>query len=114
MSDSMFREVCQESDLVPGRFRRIEIDGRAIVVYRLGDGWYATDNACPHRGGPLAEGDLIGNEIVCPWHLWSFDVRTGLNPGSPEGREIRVCTHDVKVEDGVVFVSLSADEPEVA
>lgn len=114
MRDVAFHEVCRENDLPEGGFRRAEIDGRVIVIYRLADGWYASDNACPHRGGPLAEGDLIGSEIVCPWHLWSFDVKTGVNPGSPEGREIRVCTHDVKIENGAVLVSLSEDGPEVA
>lgn len=113
MSEREFREACRQEDVAAGRFRRVEIDGHAIVVYHLEDGWYATDNACPHRGGPLAEGDLIGSEIVCPWHLWSFDVRTGVNPGSPEGQEIRVCTHDVKVEAGAVLVRLSDSAAEV-
>lgn len=114
MSDERFYEVCRENEVPQGRCRRVEIAGRVIALYHVEDGWYASDNACPHRGGPLAEGDLIGNEIVCPWHLWSFDVRTGINPGSPEGREIRVCTHEVRVEDGAVRVRLSADASEVA
>lgn len=113
MSDRVHQEVFLESDLPAGRCRAAELEGRKIAVYHVKDGWYATDNVCPHRGGPLAEGDLIGTEIVCPWHLWSFDVTTGVNPGSPEGREIRVCTHDVKVEDGRVMVRLSEEEPEL-
>ena len=47
-------------------------------------GFFATDNTCPHRGGPLAEGDVIGNEIVCPWHLWGFDVATGRCAGNAD------------------------------
>ncbi len=114
MNDRAFQEVCKESELTPGACLKAQVDGRTVAIYHLEDGWYASDNACPHRGGPLAEGDLIGGEIVCPWHLWSFDVKTGLNPGSPEGQVIRVNTHVVKVEDGVVMVQLSDDEPETA
>jgi nitrite reductase/ring-hydroxylating ferredoxin subunit len=113
MSERAYHEVCREGDLPRGRCRAAEIEGRKVALYHLEEGFYATDNACPHRGGPLAEGDLIGREIVCPWHLWSFDVETGINPGSPEGHEIRVCTHDVKVENGVVMVRLREGEPEV-
>jgi len=114
MSELLFREVLRVDELPKGRFRKVDVDGRVIVVYHLDDGFFATDNACPHRGGPLAEGDLIGREIVCPWHLWSFDVETGVNPGSPPGREIRVCTHQVRVEDGAVMVCVSSDAPEIA
>lgn len=114
MSGRAFQEVCREGELPRGRCRVAVVDGRKVAIYHVEDGFFATDNACPHRGGPLAEGDLIGREIVCPWHLWSFDVATGVNPGSPEGNEIRVCTHDVKVENGVVMVRLSEGEPEVA
>jgi nitrite reductase/ring-hydroxylating ferredoxin subunit len=59
---------------------------------------------CPHRGGPLGEGDLIGEELVCPWHLWSFDVKSGNCPGSTE---VGVAAHDVKIEGGRVFVRLA-------
>lgn len=114
MSDDTFHEVCGEDELPVGRCRATDVSGRKIAIYHLDDGWYATDNACPHRGGPLAEGDVIGGEIVCPWHLWSFDLKSGINPGSPEGKPIRVCTHEVRVENGSVMVRLSDEQPEIA
>ena len=114
MSDREFQEVFKVGDLPTGRCKVAEIGGRKIAVYHVEDGFYATDNMCPHRGGPLAEGDLIGREIVCPWHLWSFDIETGVNPGSPEGSEIRVCTHHVRVEGDSVLVQVSDEEPEIA
>lgn len=113
-SEKTFHEALREVELPVGRCRGVEIEGRTIVVYHTRDGFFATDNACPHRGGPLAEGDLIGNEIVCPWHLWSFDVTTGINPGRVEGREVSVCTHDVRVENGTVLVRVSDSERELA
>ena len=50
----------------------------------MGDSFYALENACPHRGGPLGEGDLEGTEVVCPWHAWRFDVTTGASPVNPK------------------------------
>ncbi len=103
-----FDEVARASELPLGRCKLIEVRGRKIVVYHIESGFFATDNACPHRGGPLAEGDLIGDEIVCPWHLWSFNVATGVNPGSPPGGEICVATHEVKVEGDAIFLRVTA------
>lgn len=114
MDERVFHDVCRAHELPRGRCIRREIDGRVIAIYHIEEGYFASDNACPHRGGPLAEGDLIGREIVCPWHLWSFDVITGINPGSPEGSEIRVCTHEVRVEGGTVMVRLAEGEAETA
>ena len=99
-----FIEILKTSELAVGRSRACTVDGKVIAVYHTEDGFFATDNTCPHRGGPLADGDLIGNEINCPWHLWGFDVRTGLCAGNPE---IRVAAHEVCVEDDRVMVKLS-------
>lgn len=99
-----FIEIAKASDLAPGRATACSVEGRTIALYHTTEGYFATDNTCPHRGGPLAEGDLIGNEITCPWHLWGFDVKTGLCAGNPE---IRVLAHEVRVEDDRVMVKLS-------
>lgn len=99
-----FIEIASTTELPLGRARAINVNGRVIALYHTAQGFFATDNVCPHRGGPLAEGDLIGNEINCPWHLWGFDVATGLCAGNPE---IRVAAHEVRVEDERVLVRLS-------
>ena len=98
-----FVEIARVEELPVGRVKAFPIDGRTIALYHTQDGFYATDNTCPHRGGPLAEGDLIGNEITCPWHLWGFDVVTGACPGNPE---IAVATHEVRVDGESVQVRL--------
>ena len=99
-----FIEILNAAELPSGRAKACTVDGKTIAVYHTEDGFFATDNVCPHRGGPLAEGDLIGNEINCPWHLWGFDIRTGLCAGNPE---IRVTAHEVRVEGERVMVKLS-------
>jgi nitrite reductase/ring-hydroxylating ferredoxin subunit len=99
----MFVEVTRTTDVPLGRVKSFVIDGRTIAVYHTNDGFFATDNTCPHRGGPLAEGDLVGNEITCPWHLWGFDVVSGVCPGNPE---IALATHEVRVDGDSVLVRL--------
>ena len=99
-----FIEIARTNELAPGRAKACSVEGRTIALYHTSEGFFATDNTCPHRGGPLSEGDLIGNEIVCPWHLWGFDVQTGVCTGNAE---IQVAAHQVRVDDDRVMVKLS-------
>jgi nitrite reductase (NADH) small subunit len=101
---SEFIEVARASELPVGRAKAVSVAGQTVAVYHTKSGFFATDNVCPHRGGPLAEGDVIGNEIVCPWHLWSFDVVTGVCPGNTE---VRVATHEVRIEGERILVRVS-------
>lgn len=97
-------EIAHTGDIPVGRVRAYDVAGRKIALYHTATGFYATDNTCPHRGGPLAEGDLMGNEITCPWHLWGFDVTTGLCSGNSE---IAVARHEVQIDGDRVLVRLS-------
>lgn len=99
-----FTEVLSAADLPIGRIRAVKVDDRSIAISHTSGGFFATDNICPHRGGPLAEGDLIGDEIICPWHLWGFDVRTGLCPGNAE---YTIATHEVKMDGDRILVRLA-------
>ena len=99
----MFVEITKTPDVPLGRAKSFVVDGRTIAVYHTNDGFFATDNTCPHRGGPLAEGDLLGNEVTCPWHLWGFDVVSGVCPGNPE---IALTTHEVRVDGESLLVRL--------
>ena len=97
-------EIANTGDLPVGKVRSYDVGGRKIALYHTASGFYATDNTCPHRGGPLAEGDLMGDEITCPWHLWGFDVTSGRCAGNPE---IAVVTHEVHVDVDRVLVRLA-------
>ncbi|MEA2164611.1 MAG: nitrite reductase small subunit [Thermoanaerobaculia bacterium] len=99
-----FIEVLRADDLPLGRIKAVTIEDRAVAVCHTSSGFFATDNTCPHRGGPLAEGDLIGDEIVCPWHLWGFDVKTGLCPGNSD---FTIATHDVRLDGDRILLKLA-------
>lgn len=55
------------------------IEGRQYAICNVGGQLHALDGTCPHRQGPLGEGALHGNTIVCPWHAWEFSCETGEN-----------------------------------
>lgn len=109
MSDKGTRRVrvAAESDLSDGAGLAVKAGDKAIALFRVEGRCYAIDNACPHRGGPLAEGDVEGHTVHCPWHGWTWDVRTGLNPRQPARK---VNCFAVSVEDGSVFVDIG-EEP---
>ncbi|MCA8922162.1 MAG: Rieske 2Fe-2S domain-containing protein [Planctomycetes bacterium] len=73
----MFETVAKLSELPAGRGTVVEAGGYALAVFRAAGEVYAIDNACPHAEGPLAEGDLQGSTVYCPWHGWAFDLPSG-------------------------------------
>src|SRR5437879_4616767 len=86
--------------------RRVTANGREIAV-SFHDGQFgAVANGCNHVGGPLGDGRLDGDYIVCPWHNWKFHRCTGV--GEPGFEEDRVPAYPVMVEDGRVLVDVSA------
>ncbi|MBK8482676.1 MAG: Rieske 2Fe-2S domain-containing protein [Proteobacteria bacterium] len=66
-----------DTDLAEGERRVLQLAGQTVAIFRVADRFYATSNACPHAAGPVAEGDLSGTELTCPWHGWRFDLATG-------------------------------------
>ena len=69
--------VASLEDVPVGEPKYVEVEGKAVVLVRVGEGVYACSDVCTHQGGPLSEGQLSGTRLTCPWHGWSFDVKTG-------------------------------------
>ena len=91
-------------DLPQGKSMTIELpEGRELALYNVNGEFYATENFCPHKGAPLANGILCEHVIECDWHGWQFDVRTGECLTVPE----KVDTYDVVVEEGMIKVLIS-------
>ncbi|MFD4293160.1 nitrite reductase small subunit NirD [Rhodococcus sp. NPDC058505] len=96
--------VGQVSDLTPGEGRTYVVDGRQVAVFRLADGTVrATDAVCPHRAGPLADGQIDGEQVVCPLHQYGFRFDTGAC-SSDDVPAVRV--YPAEIRDGVVVVEL--------
>jgi nitrite reductase (NADH) small subunit/3-phenylpropionate/trans-cinnamate dioxygenase ferredoxin subunit len=97
---STFSKACAVSDVAPGTAKLVAVDGKEIALFNVDGTFYALDNECPHRGGPLGEGDLEGCIVTCPWHAWQYDVRSGESITD----DLKVARYDVKVEGGDVLV----------
>ncbi|MCK6551359.1 Rieske 2Fe-2S domain-containing protein [Myxococcota bacterium] len=93
--------VCKRSELVPGIGWKVETPTRPIAVFDDGGVLCAVDDVCPHRGGPLHQGDVEGGAVLCPLHAWAFDLRTGKMRGNPR---LVVATYPVEVDGDDVFV----------
>ena len=80
--------------------------GERIAVFRQPKGVSAIVAVCSHQNGPLGEGCIKDGLITCPWHGFQFDPETG---AAPAPFEDRVQTHEVKIENGHVWVKATPD-----
>ena len=105
--------ACSRGVIEPGEALRIEgpeTEGVPIAIFHTEAGvFFAVDDTCTHQDASLADGWLEGCEVECPLHASRFDLRTGAVDAPPAKRPIR--THQVSVEDDVVYVTMSAESP---
>jgi len=87
-----------------GAAMEAEAQGVAVCLARVGGELSALDNWCPHRQGPLGQGWVEGNAVVCPWHSWTFDVTTG---AAEYPVSERVAVYAVRVEGEGVLVDIA-------
>jgi len=98
-----FVKVASLSELTPGSAKVVEVLGKSIALFNVGGTIYATDNTCLHQGGPLGEGELMGEVVVCPWHQWEYSVRTGENV---EDNSLKLATFPVQVDGSDIKVAV--------
>ena len=96
-------KVAQRADLPVGSGKVVEAGGKTIAVFNCEGTFYAIENTCKHRGGPLGDGSLSGTAVTCPWHGWEYDVATG---ACAMDASLKVQTFDVNVDGEDVLVAL--------
>lgn len=99
-----FVTVGSVADFSSGLGKMVTVDGRHVALFRLGDEFFALDNMCLHRGGPLCEGFVENNVVTCPWHGWSYEIKTGTMVQDPR---VGVSKHDVRLDGDVIWVRLT-------
>ena len=72
-----FLRAARKDEIPAGSIREFQVDGKTLAIANVDGKFYAIDNTCLHRGGPLAQGPLTGKTVTCPWHAWQYDVTTG-------------------------------------
>ena len=101
---SQFVRICSVSELpVTDEVGEFTVEGRTLCVAHIGGSIAVLDGTCPHEGGPLGEGIVEDGRVVCPWHGYSFDPRTG---ASAQDSSMKAEVFESKVEHGELRVKL--------
>jgi nitrite reductase/ring-hydroxylating ferredoxin subunit len=106
--------VARADEIPPGERRIVEVANRSIGVFNVDGQFFGLRNRCPHQGGPLCEGRLLGaleadrpgafrwspsrRILACPWHGWEFDVATGQSWCDPA--RLRTARYETTVVEG--------------
>ncbi|HSB69492.1 MAG TPA: Rieske 2Fe-2S domain-containing protein [Candidatus Methylomirabilis sp.] len=96
-------KVAEAKDLAPGQGKLVEVDGQPIALFNVNGAFHAVGAVCPHEGGPLEDGELDGDTVICPWHGYEFSLRTGECSTDPD---LRAATFVVKTEGTDVFIEV--------
>lgn len=101
-----FTKVASVNEIQPGAGKPVEVKGKMIALFNVGGQFFAIDNTCPHMEGPLGEGtiyeDDTGPGVICPWHGYMFNIKSGEGINFPTG----VKKFDVKIEGSDVLVNV--------
>ncbi|MBW3651085.1 MAG: Rieske (2Fe-2S) protein [Actinobacteria bacterium] len=100
--------LCRTDQLVEGRGRPARAGERYLAVFLVDGEVHVLDNQCLHAASPIDGGPVVDGAVRCPWHGWSYDLRTGeLLTGF--GPRPGLATYPCRLEDGVVQVTI--DDP---
>lgn len=103
MKETDWIYIADEASIPCGEGRRVTCQGSEIALFHDLEKWFATDNACPHRQGSLADGIIAGKAVFCPLHNWKISLETGRASSGGEGC---VKTYPVKVTEGRIYISM--------
>lgn len=96
-----FLRIARKDEIPVGTIREFQVEGTTLALANVGGKFYAINNTCLHRGGPLAEGSMAGNVVTCPWHGWQYDVTSGKLTMNPA---VGVICYPVEVRGDDIFV----------
>ncbi len=106
-----FVRLGEVADFPRGRARKVVAGGVPVAVFRDGERFVVVADACPHMGASLAEGKLEAGHLVCAWHGWTFDVRTG-DSGRRSGATLDL--YETRVVSGELWARPKPEAPRSA
>ncbi len=98
-------KMAKTGEVSPGEVKQYQVEGRPVALCNVDGELYALEDICTHAFAYLSEGGLENEQIKCPLHGAKFDVKTGEAKSLPAVKAVP--THEVKVEDGYVYVALN-------
>jgi nitrite reductase/ring-hydroxylating ferredoxin subunit len=99
----MLQRVASTDQIPDGGGIAVDVGEKRIALFRHQGEVFALDETCPHRGGPLHDGRIDRGVVLCPWHQWQFDLRTGCSPLNPLSR-VRV--YSVRLEGTEILLEI--------
>jgi len=102
---SEFVKVATTDEIPDQSCKRVEVNGEPIAVFNLGGEIHAIHDVCTHAEASLCEGEIDGDEVLCPLHFATFNIKTGECTGPPADEDVK--TYQVKVEGEDVLVEQS-------
>lgn len=101
-----YHKVAKLSEVPEQTARRVEVDGRRIGLFNLHGEIFAIDDRCTHAEASLCEGGAMiqGDEVVCPLHMATFDIKTGAVTGPPADEDLR--SYPVRIEGDDIEVEV--------
>jgi len=99
-----FVNVAHIADIPPGTAKVVAVQNIEVALFNLDGTIYAIDNTCQHAGGPLGEGKIKDDIVICPWHGYRYHIKTGQYVKNPD---MSVACYQVKVENGTISVSVT-------
>lgn len=104
VNDGPWIDLCALAELPAEGGHYVEHANHAYAVFRIDGDIRVMDDHCPHAGGSLSAGAIVEGCVLCPWHAWPFDVKTGI---CPDAESYRAKVYAVRVEGGRVWIRLS-------
>jgi nitrite reductase (NADH) small subunit len=106
-TETRWLRVATRDQIPPREGRAVQIGSRELALFNLGDNRFlAVDGKCPHQGGPLCDGIVAGDTVVCPLHAWKVNLVSG-NVERPVAMKACVHTYPTRVVDEVVLIEIS-------
>lgn len=101
-----FVKIGSIAELPPDTVMEAYVNGAAYAVCNVAGELRAFQGECPHAGGPLGEGTIENGRLICPWHAWEYDCRTGVNDYD---ESVKLAMFPVKAEDGEILIDVPGE-----
>lgn len=98
-------KIARRGELLPGKMKRVDLDGRRILLANVDGSYYATDDTCTHEESSLSKGFLKGDTVKCPLHGSRFNLRTGQVLDDPAEENLR--TYPVRLDGDDILICLT-------
>jgi len=99
-----FTRLATQSDLpATDEVKEFPCGEKMVCIANVNGTLSAMDNVCLHRGGPLGEGTIENGKVVCPWHGWRWDPKTGQ---ADQDAKAKIAIYPLKIENGDVLIEI--------